>query len=91
MSISPQKGIYKCFSCGAGGDVFKFWSEYHQKDFRETLKDLAQKYGVELKHDEASQQKREHSNLLIKLHELAAEYYHSKLEGSNEAAFCRYP
>ena len=46
MQISPQKGIFKCFSCGAGGDVFKFYSEFHKKDFSETLKDLALRYGV---------------------------------------------
>lgn len=76
MHISSSKGIFKCFACGAGGDVFKFWSEYYQKDFKETLRDLANKYGVELK--EFNQDKSQEKNLLIRLHEIAAEFYHQK-------------
>lgn len=76
MHISSSKGIFKCFACGAGGDVFKFWSEYYQKDFKETLRDLATKYGVELK--EFNQEKAQEKNLLIRLHDLAAEFFHQK-------------
>ena len=76
MHISSSKGIFKCFACGAGGDIFKFWSEYYQKDFKETLRDLANKYGVELK--EFNQEKAHEKNLLIRLHDLAAEFFHQK-------------
>jgi len=40
--------FYKCFSCGAYGDCFKFIQEYLKKDFGETLRFLADKYGIEL-------------------------------------------
>ncbi len=89
MQVSPSKGIFKCFSCGVGGDVFKFWSEYHKKDFKETLKDLAQKYGVQLSFTEAEAEASKTFNLKIRMHELAAKYYVQKLLGSNEAAHCR--
>jgi DNA primase len=77
MHISTSKGIFKCFACGAGGDVFKFWSEYYQKDFKETLRDLANKYGVTLQ--EFNKEKSEEKNLFVKLHNLAAEFFHQKL------------
>lgn len=77
MHISSSKGIFKCFACGMGGDVFKFWSEYYQKDFKETLKDLASKYDVQLQ--EFNETKAEEKNLFIKLHQIAAEFYHQKL------------
>ncbi len=48
MQVSPQKQIYKCFSCGAGGDAFSFVMNYHKMDFVESLKYLAQKAGIEL-------------------------------------------
>ena len=48
MYVSPQKQIYKCFSCGAGGDVFSFTMEYHKMSFREALEHLAQRAGIEL-------------------------------------------
>lgn len=89
MHISPSKGIFKCFACGIGGDVFKFWSEYYQKDFKETLKDLCQKYGIPLEYSNENKEKTERFNLSVKMHELAAEYYHNKLMGANEAQVAR--
>ena len=48
MQVSPQKQIYKCFSCGAGGDAFSFVMNYHKMSFVESLKYLAEKAGIEL-------------------------------------------
>ncbi|QYU67639.1 DNA primase [Leptolyngbya sp. 15MV] len=48
MWVSPAKGIYKCFSCGAGGDVFTFVQNYHSMEFRDALEYLAQRAGIEL-------------------------------------------
>ena len=48
MQVSPQKQIYKCFSCGAGGDAFSFVMNYHKMTFVESLKFLAERAGVEL-------------------------------------------
>lgn len=48
MFVSPAKQIYKCFSCGAGGDCFTFVMEYHKMDFVEALKYLADRGGIEL-------------------------------------------
>ncbi len=49
MSVSPTKQIYKCFSCGAGGDVFSFMMNYHKLTFREALVHLAEQAGIKLK------------------------------------------
>jgi DNA primase len=48
MWVSPVKGIFKCFSCGAGGDVFTFVQRFHSMEFREALEYLAERYGVTL-------------------------------------------
>ncbi len=48
MMVSPNKQIYKCFSCGAGGDALKFVREYHRMAFREALEFLADRAGVKL-------------------------------------------
>ena len=48
MTVSPNKQIYKCFSCGAGGDALKFVREYHRMAFREALEFLADRAGVKL-------------------------------------------
>lgn len=48
LHVSPLKQIYKCFSCGAGGDVFSFMMMYHKMTFPEALAHLAQRAGIEL-------------------------------------------
>ena len=48
LIISPQKGIYKCFSCGATGDMFKFITEYQKITFYESVKNLAGEMGYEI-------------------------------------------
>ena len=49
MYVSPAKQIYKCFSCGAGGDAFSFVMNYHKMTFPEALKHLAQRAGIKLR------------------------------------------
>ena len=89
MHISSQKGIFKCFACGAGGDVFKFWSEYHNKDFAETLKDLALRYGVSLKQYPENIAKQKNQSLYLEIYQLTADYYHEKLLAAEQAERCR--
>lgn len=48
FSVSPAKQIYKCFSCGAGGDVFSFQMNYHKMTFPEALKHLAERAGIQI-------------------------------------------
>lgn len=49
LSISPTKQIFKCFSCGAGGDVFTFVMKYHKMTFPETLQYLGERLGIEVR------------------------------------------
>ncbi len=46
MSVSKEKQIYKCFSCGASGNVFNFVMDYEKVDFRQALEILAKKSGI---------------------------------------------
>ena len=46
MSVSEEKQIYKCFSCGAAGNVFTFVSEYENVKFLEAVKIVADKCGI---------------------------------------------
>ncbi len=48
LQISDEKGIFKCFSCGMGGDVIKFLMEYQKISFREAVTQLAKKYQLTL-------------------------------------------
>ncbi len=46
LSVSPTKQIFKCWSCGAGGDVIGFVQKYDRLDFREALATLARRAGI---------------------------------------------
>ncbi len=48
MRVSPAKQIFKCFACGAGGDVFSFIEKYHNMEFRESLEYLAERANITL-------------------------------------------
>lgn len=48
MAVVPRKGIFYCFSCGAGGNAIDFMMKYHGMGFREALQSLAERAGVEL-------------------------------------------
>ena len=48
MNVVPQKQIFHCFSCGAGGDVFTFVQRFHKMEFREALEYLAERAGIAL-------------------------------------------
>ena len=48
LSVNPQKGIYKCFSCGEGGDALKFIIKTQHKEFMEVVTELAEKFGIEM-------------------------------------------
>jgi len=48
--VSPQKQIYHCFGCGAGGDSVKFVMEYEKLNYPEALEKLAETYNFTLTH-----------------------------------------
>lgn len=54
MSVSPTKQIYKCFSCGAGGDVYSWMMNYHKMEFPEAMKYLAERANIEWPKDQGS-------------------------------------
>jgi DNA primase len=47
--VSPSKGIFKCFGCGAGGDIFTFVQLSEKVDFREAMRILADRAGIEMR------------------------------------------
>lgn len=51
--VNPQRQIFHCFGCGAGGDVFRFVMEYEGVDFPTALRLLAERCGMRLAFDEA--------------------------------------
>lgn len=59
FSVSPAKGLCKCFSCGKGGNAVHFIMEHEQMSYYEALKYLARKYNIEIKERELSSEEKQ--------------------------------
>lgn len=90
FSVSPSKGIFKCFSCGKGGNVVHFIKEHEQLSYSEALKWLARKYNIEVVEKELSEEEKQLNNdreSMFIVNEFARDYFsnnlHNSLEGHN--------
>lgn len=72
--VNDELGLYKCFGCGAGGDVIKFLMEIEGMDFVEALRDLADRVGVKLEFKKI--QENEEKKEIYEVMDLAARFYH---------------
>ena len=82
FSVSPQKQMYYCFGCGAGGNVITFVMEYENYTFPEALKVLADRAGVHLPEIEYSREERakaDKRSTLLEINKLAANYFYYQL------------
>ena len=59
FSVSPAKGLCKCFSCGKGGNSVHFIMEHEQMSYYEALKYLAKKYNIEIKERELTNEEKQ--------------------------------
>jgi DNA primase len=77
--VSPDKGIWHCFGCGEGGDIFKFVMKMEGLDFRAALELLAAKAGVELKRGPEDKEAAKLKRRLLEAHAWAAKYFQASL------------
>ena len=86
--VSPERGTYKCFGCGEGGDVFSFLQKMDGADFPTVLKQLAEKAGIKLSHRGSTSVKRpeekEKEERLRDVCEAATAFFEQKLKEKKE-------
>ena len=93
FSVSPNKQMYYCFGCGAGGNVFTFMMQYENFTFSEAMEALADRVGVALpKQEYTKEQKREadKKQRLLDINKEAARYFYMLLRndrGKNALAY----
>lgn len=93
FSVSPEKQMYYCFGCGAGGNVFTFIMEYENYSFPEALKYLADRAGVKLPEQEYSQEEKQKQDLrmqVLELNKMAANYFYYQLRTENGVQAMQY-
>src|SRR3954465_12123057 len=86
--VNRDKGFFHCFGCGVGGDVFKFLELHEKVGFADSVKLLAQRFGMALPEMEQTDEQRANAaerETLLKVHESAAKWFRLQL-ASNTAA-----
>ncbi len=78
--VSPAKGIFHCFGCGAGGNVFNFIMKHEGLDFPDVVRLLAKKTGVSLPRASEFKPEAKPSQDLFKINELACAWYEEILK-----------
>lgn len=83
FNVRPALGVWHCFGCGLGGDVFKFVEQAENIDFREAVELLADKYHIELHYENAGNARPEHAGSrrarLLEANEEAQRYFVSQI------------
>ena len=87
FSVSPSKGIYKCFGCGAGGNAVNFVMEIGGFSYPEALKELGSKYNIEIKEKQLTPEQIVKQNLRDGVYLISAfanKFFQEQLWGSEE-------
>jgi DNA primase catalytic core len=88
--VHPDRGFFKCFGCGAGGDIFTFYERIENIGFAEALRALAKRAGVELEPENpAVAQARSEKERIYAANEAAAGFFARLLRSAPEGAAAR--
>lgn len=93
FSVSPNKQMFYCFGCGAGGNVFTFLMKYENFTFSEAMQTLAERSGVALPQQEmtaAQQREADRKGRLLEINKEAARYFYSLLRNPRGARAYEY-
>lgn len=87
FTVSPAKGIYKCFGCGKAGNVVNFIMEYEQCTYVEALHRLAERYHIEIQERELTpeeKQRQDERESLFAVNEWANKWFQNNLFNTEE-------
>lgn len=96
MTVNPSRQTFKCWPCGAGGDVFAFIEKYHAMEFREALEFLAERSNIELTKFKRTVEQESSDGLpavsrndLVKVNASAADFFKALLRHTEHGAAAR--
>ena len=82
--VSPERQIFKCFGCGAVGDVITFYMKIENLTFKEAVEKLAEKLGIEIQKAEADDVSFHEIKRLLEINQIAVNFFKKNLQESNE-------
>lgn len=87
FTVSPAKGIYKCFGCGKGGNAVNFIMEVEQISYYDALKQVAEKYHIPIEEKELSPEEQKQfsdRDSMMVLNEFARKYFMEQMIQTSE-------
>ncbi len=87
FSVSPSRGIFKCFSCGKAGTAVSFLMDLESMNYTEALKWLARKYNIEIKERELTSEEKEADaarERMFAVNEFALRYFEETLADTED-------
>ena len=85
FSVNRDKGIFKCFGCGAAGDAISFLMKINNQSFMEVMQDLAFKFGIEFKLDGRASANTEIKKQMLEANKLTSKFYMDYLKTQDKA------
>lgn len=79
MSVSREKQIYKCFSCRASGNVFKFVMDYENVNFLDAIRIIANKSGIQINVGESKKINTDKNQVLYDIYDISQKYYKNNI------------
>ncbi len=88
LSVSPEKQIFKCFSCGSSGNVYTFLMEYEHLSFLESVKKISEVAGIDIRISQ--KQKNPQEQVLYDIYEASQKLYRNNLVAKEGAKAKKY-
>lgn len=89
LSLDPARGLYHCFGCGKGGDVYTFIQETQGVDFNEAVELAARQAGIQIEADPGAARRRGEHDELVEAMRRAVDFYHQRLKTGADAGPAR--
>jgi DNA primase len=89
LSLDPTRGLYHCFGCGKGGDVYTFVQETQGLDFNEAVEFLARQAGIQIETDPGESRRRGQHEEMVEAVRQAVRFYQKTLRSSPDAGHAR--
>lgn len=84
FTVSQEKGLFHCFGCGQGGNVFSFIMKIENVDFAEAAQIIGDRIGIHIEKDERQAKNKSLTEKYYSLMEMACKFYEGNLEKANE-------
>ena len=89
LHLDIARGLYHCFGCGKGGDVFTFVEETQSLDFNEAVELLARQAGIQIEADPGAAKRRGEHDELVEAVRRAVDFYRRRLKSGPDAGSAR--